>query len=186
MRFLVRASCFLVQPFASAHFCSEKPRLTLASERGRGNSLSLTEPSGFVVENYSTPWAFGSSAASLAHRRRPRCPRSPGGSGTTGSRSSRSAPWRGGQRCASWPRGRIFGSSEVILQMAACASVKMVTAPIAWLLVAATWRALAMRHTQRRRLPGPNPCGSCDLSRSDSSSMSPRSQSLRSPGGIRP
>jgi len=35
------------------------------------------------------------------------------------------------------------GSSEVILQMAACASVKMVTDPIMWLLVAATCRALA-------------------------------------------
>jgi len=35
------------------------------------------------------------------------------------------------------------GSSEVILQMAACASVKMVADPIVWLLVAATCRALA-------------------------------------------
>jgi len=35
------------------------------------------------------------------------------------------------------------GSSEAILAMAACASVKMVTVPSVCLLVAATWRALA-------------------------------------------
>ena len=36
------------------------------------------------------------------------------------------------------------GSSEVILQMAAWASVKMVTVPSAWFLDAATRRALAI------------------------------------------
>ena len=40
--------------------------MTLANKRGRVNFLSLTELSGFVVENYSTPCASGSSAASLA------------------------------------------------------------------------------------------------------------------------
>ena len=37
LRFLVRASCFLAQPLVSAPSCSKKPRLTFASERGRGN-----------------------------------------------------------------------------------------------------------------------------------------------------
>ena len=50
-RLPVRASFFLTQLFASAHFCSAKPRLPLASERGRRNSLSLCEPSGFLIEN---------------------------------------------------------------------------------------------------------------------------------------
>jgi len=63
LRFRVRASCLLAQLLASSRFCSEKPRLTLASDLGRGNFLALTDPSGFVVENHSTPWASGSSAA---------------------------------------------------------------------------------------------------------------------------
>jgi len=49
----------------------------------------------FLVENHSTPWASGSSAASLAHLSATSLP---------------SIPWwlgRGGRRCASWPRGRI-------------------------------------------------------------------------------
>ena len=45
-----RASCFLAQFLASFLFCSEKPRLTLASDLGKGNFLVLTDPSGFVVE----------------------------------------------------------------------------------------------------------------------------------------
>jgi len=39
----------------------------MASDLGRGKFLALIDLSGFVVENHSTPWASGSSAASLAH-----------------------------------------------------------------------------------------------------------------------
>jgi len=41
--------------------------------------------------------------------------------------------------------------------MAACASVKMVTAPIAWLLVAATWRAFAMAAHSASKASCPQP-----------------------------
>ena len=147
LRFLVRASCFLAQPLASSRFCSEKPRLTLARERGRGNFLSLTEPSGFAVENHSTPWASGSSAASLAHWSATSLPSIPWWLGhhqisifTLGSLARRAAMCLLASRAYFCPGP---GSSEVIPQMAACASMKMVTAPIVWLLVAATCRALA-------------------------------------------
>ena len=40
--FPVLASLLLTQPLASVHFFSEKPRFTLASDRGSGNFLSLT------------------------------------------------------------------------------------------------------------------------------------------------
>jgi len=64
---LVLASFFLTQFLVSAHFRSERSRLTSASDRGSGNFRSVMEPSWFVVESHSTPWASGSSAASLAH-----------------------------------------------------------------------------------------------------------------------
>jgi len=49
------------------------------------------------------------------------------------------------------------GSPEVILQMAACASVKVVTAPIVWLLVAATCRALARAAHSASKASRPQP-----------------------------
>ena len=67
LRLLVWASFFLAQPLASCHILSENPCLTLAKDLRSGKTLSLTVPSGFVVENHSTQWASGSSAASLAH-----------------------------------------------------------------------------------------------------------------------
>jgi len=41
--------------------------------------------------------------------------------------------------------------------MAACASVKMVTAPIAWFLLADTWRALAMAAHSASKASWPQP-----------------------------
>jgi len=65
-RLVVWVRCFLAQALASSRFCSENPRLTLASDLGRGNFLAMTDLSGSLVENHSTPCASGSSAASFA------------------------------------------------------------------------------------------------------------------------
>jgi len=47
--------------------------------------------------------------------------------------------------------------------MAAYASVKMVTVPSVWFLVAATCSALAMAAHSASYASGPSPCGSCGL-----------------------
>ena len=112
-----------------------------------------------LVESYSTLWVSGSSAASLAHSSAISLPSIPW--------------WLGHQRISIWMfrslasrvvmcrlASRAYfcpgpGSSEVILTMAACASEKIVTAPIESSRVAAVGGPWREPRTRSRRLPGP-------------------------------
>jgi len=67
LRLLVFARFPRTQSRASVHFLSEKSRLKLARDLGRGQRLFLTIPCGSLKLSHSTPWASGSSAACLAH-----------------------------------------------------------------------------------------------------------------------
>ena len=67
LRFLVLLSLSFVQSFTSAHIFSEKPRLRLASDLGRGKRFCPTRPRGSLKLSHSTPCTSGSSAASFAH-----------------------------------------------------------------------------------------------------------------------
>jgi len=74
---------FLAQPLVSLHVLSEKSRLTLARDLGSGKSLSLTVPSGSVVENHQPRWRPVRPLRVWPIRRRPHCLGSLDGSDTT-------------------------------------------------------------------------------------------------------
>jgi len=150
-----------VQALASCHFFSENPRFTLAKDLGSGKTLPVVEPSGFLVENHSTPWSSGSSAASLAHSSAFSLPSMPWWLGhhrisilTLGSLARRVAICCLPSRAYSCPSP---GSSEAILPIAAWRSVRMVTSPSLWFLAAATYRVLARAAHSASQASWPQP-----------------------------